>query len=142
MCAAWCKLLKGNIVRHTPILKEYLPIIELSEQKYAWVYAEIRTPQPPQKNKNKNKKTVKTTRYNWSLFVNCDIKNKYTITARDRLDTLQDISKRHSTQAESLLHSLEQGTRGSCFYVNFNKTEFMCFKHEGVISILSVRAQK
>ena len=29
-------------VRHTPLLNEYLPITELSQQRFAWVYTEIR----------------------------------------------------------------------------------------------------
>ena len=38
------------------------------------------------------------------------------------------------TQAEFLLHSLEQAARGINLYVNADKAEFMCFKQEGVVS--------
>ena len=31
------------------------------------------------------------------------------------------------TSAESLLHSLEQATGSNVFYVNANKTNFLCF---------------
>ena len=39
-------------------------------------------------------------------------------------------------QAESLLHSLEQAAGNIGFYMNTNKTEFVYFKQEGVISTL------
>ena len=41
------------------------------------------------------------------------------------------------TQAESLLHSLEQATEGIDFYVNADKTEYMCFNRKGNISTLN-----
>ena len=41
------------------------------------------------------------------------------------------------TQAESLLHSLEQAAAGIGLNVNANKTEFMSFKGEGAISSLN-----
>ena len=44
-------------------------------------------------------------------------------------------------QAKSLLHRLEQAAGGIGFYVNANKTEFMCFKHK-VISALSGKSLK
>ena len=34
------------------------------------------------------------------------------------------------TQAESLLHSLEQRAGGICLHVNTDKTEFMCFNQK------------
>ena len=40
-------------------------------------------------------------------------------------------------QTESLLHSLEQASRGTGLHVNANKTEYMCFKQEGAISTQS-----
>ena len=42
-----------------------------------------------------------------------------------------------SIQAESLLHNLKQAARGIVFYMNPDKTEFLCFKQGEVISILS-----
>ena len=39
------------------------------------------------------------------------------------------------TQAESLLHSLEQAARGIGLNMNSDKTEFMYFKQNGAISI-------
>ena len=41
-----------------------------------------------------------------------------------------------STQAESLLHSLEQAAGGIGIHVNADKTECMCFNQRGNISIL------
>ena len=41
------------------------------------------------------------------------------------------------TQAESLLHSLDQAARGIVLYTNINKTEFVYFKQNGAISTLS-----
>ena len=46
------------------------------------------------------------------------------------------------TQAESLLHSLEQAAGGIGLLVNVNKSELMYFKQEGVISIVSGRPLK
>ena len=46
------------------------------------------------------------------------------------------------SQAESLLHSLEQATGSSGFYVNVNKTEFMNFKQEGGLSTASGKPLK
>ena len=40
------------------------------------------------------------------------------------------------SQAESLLYYLVQTPGGSVFFVNANKTEFVCFTREGTISIL------
>ena len=45
-------------------------------------------------------------------------------------------------QTESLLHNLEQEEGGIGVYVNANKTEFMCFKLEGTISIFSCKPLK
>ena len=42
-----------------------------------------------------------------------------------------------SAQAESLLHSLDQTAGIISLHVNANKTEYMCFKWEGAISILN-----
>ena len=41
-----------------------------------------------------------------------------------------------AAQANSLLHSQEQTAEGIGLYVNANKTEYMCFKQKGAISIL------
>ena len=40
-------------------------------------------------------------------------------------------------QAESLLHNLVQATEGIGFYVNANKTEYVCFKVKEAVSTLS-----
>ena len=32
-------------VKYTPLLKEYLPITELSQQSFVWIYVEIRNKQ-------------------------------------------------------------------------------------------------
>ena len=42
------------------------------------------------------------------------------------------------TQAESLLHSLEQAARNICLYVNAEKTEYMYFNRVQAISTLNV----
>ena len=41
------------------------------------------------------------------------------------------------TQAETLLHSLEQAATGISFHVNAHKTEYMCFNRRGDISTLN-----
>ena len=41
------------------------------------------------------------------------------------------------TQAESLLHSLEQAAGGTGLHVNAEKTEYMCFNKKGDISTLN-----
>ena len=46
------------------------------------------------------------------------------------------------TQAESLLHSLEQSACGIGLDVNTDKMEFMCFNHRGNISTLNGRSLK
>ena len=46
------------------------------------------------------------------------------------------------TQAESLLHSLEQAAAGIGFHVNTDKTEYMCFNQTGDISTLNGRSLK
>ena len=40
-------------------------------------------------------------------------------------------------KVESSMHSLEQAAIGIGFYVDPNKTEFMCFKRKGAIFTLS-----
>ena len=47
-----------------------------------------------------------------------------------------------SVESKSLLHCLEQVAEAIGFYVNVNKTEFMCFKQEGAIFTLSVKILK
>ena len=42
-----------------------------------------------------------------------------------------------TTQAETLLHSLEQAAAGIGLYVNADKTEYMCFNQRGDISTLN-----
>ena len=46
------------------------------------------------------------------------------------------------SQAEYLLHRLEQAARGIGFYVNTYETVFMCFKHDQAISTLSGKLLK
>ena len=46
------------------------------------------------------------------------------------------------TQSESLLYSLGQAAGRIGLYVNVNKTEFMCFKQERVISTFSGKPLK
>ena len=40
------------------------------------------------------------------------------------------------------MHCLEQAARGIGFYMNADKTEFMCFKQDGAISTLSAKPLK
>ena len=68
-------------VRHTPLLKNCLPITELSRQK-------IR----PSQRRNASQ-TTKTAHYDWSLFNNRVISDKYTITLRNKFHSLQEISE-------------------------------------------------
>ena len=46
------------------------------------------------------------------------------------------------TQAESLLHCLEQAATGIGLYVNAHKTEYMCFTQRGDISAQKGRPLK
>ena len=45
-------------------------------------------------------------------------------------------------QAEYLLHSLEQAAKGTGFYMNSDKTEFMCFKYGSFPFILNNKPLK
>ena len=63
---------------HIPLLKDSLPIKELSQQRYVWALTGIWHKQP------------KTTHYNWSLLNNRNICNKYTITLRNKFDALHE----------------------------------------------------
>ena len=69
------------MVRHTPLLKEYLPITKSSQQRYAWVY---------------KLQIVKASQYDWFLLTNCDIRNQHMVTARNKFDTLQEASETYS----------------------------------------------
>ncbi len=46
------------------------------------------------------------------------------------------------TQAETLLHSLEQAAAGIGFHVNAHNTEYMCFNQTGDISTLNSSTMK
>ena len=59
-----------------------------------------------------------------------------TITDADCADDLV-LHSNTPTQAESLLHNLEQAAGCIGLYVNADKTEYMCFKQKGAISTLS-----
>ena len=48
----------------------------------------------------------------------------------------------NTTQAESLLHGLEQVTRGSDRYMNVDKTELMYLKQNGSIYSLNGKSMK
>ena len=63
------------------------------------------------------------------------------MTDSDKTDDLM-LFANTPTQAESLLHSLEQAAEGIDLYVNTNKTEFIYLKEEEAISTLSGRPRK
>ena len=63
------------------------------------------------------------------------------MTGADNVDD-QALLANTSTQAESLLRSLEQEIGGIDLSRNVNKIESMCFKHEGVISTFSGKPMK
>ena len=66
--------------RHTPLLKEYLPITESFQQS---LY--------------RNKKQIdKASQYDGFPLANSDISNQYSVTVRNKFDTLQETSERHS----------------------------------------------
>ena len=46
------------------------------------------------------------------------------------------------TQAESLLHSLEQAAGSIGLHVNANKTEYMCLNQKGGVCILNIGSLK
>ena len=50
--------------------------------------------------------------------------------------------KNTPTQAEAQLHRLEPAAGGISFYVNANKTEYICFKRKGADSTLSGKLLK
>ena len=74
-------------MRHSPLLKEYLPIIESSQQRFARVC------------RNKTL-TVKVPQYNWFSLTKSDMKNHYLVTVRNKFDTLQETSERHTPNDE------------------------------------------
>ena len=59
-----------------------------------------------------------------------------TITDMDYADDIVLLANT-PTQAETLLHSLEQAAAGIGFHVNAHKTEHMCFNQRGDISTLN-----
>ena len=62
-----------------------------------------------------------------------NLKNKRTGNYADDIALLANAS----TQAKTLLHSLEQAAAGIGLHVNAHKTEYMCFNQRGDISILN-----
>ena len=64
-----------------------------------------------------------------------------TITGADYADDLVLLANT-PTQAKSLLHCLEQATRGTGLSVNSNKTKFMCFNQDGAITLLNGKPLK
>ena len=64
-----------------------------------------------------------------------------TLTDADYTDNVNFLANIIS-QANSCLHSLEQGIGGIGFHINASKTKFICFKQEGAISILCGRLLK
>ena len=64
-----------------------------------------------------------------------------TVTDADYADNLAPLTNTPA-QVKSLLHSQEQPARGIGLYLDTNKTEFMYFKREGDICILSGRPLK
>ena len=59
----------------------------------------------------------------------------------DYADVLEPLANT-PTQAESLLHSLEQVARGISLFMNSDKTEFICFKQNRAISTLNGKLLK
>ena len=49
--------------------------------------------------------TAKTTHYDWSLLNNWDISDKYTITLRNKFDTLQEISETLNDKYENFINA-------------------------------------
>ena len=66
--------------------------------------------------------TLKKMKYKWYPAEN--------ITAADSVDDQVRLVNTPA-QAESLLHSLEQSTKGIGLYMNSDKTDFMCFNQDG-----------
>ena len=67
-------------MKHISLLKEYLLITELSQQRYTRAYAGMT-------------QTAQTTHYDWSSHNNIDISNKYMVTVRNKFNTLLKISE-------------------------------------------------
>ena len=64
-----------------------------------------------------------------------------TITDADYADNIALLANA-PTQAETLLHSLEQAAQGIALHVNAHKTEYICFNQAGDISTLKGSALK
>ena len=64
--------------RHIPLSKVCPPIIDLSRQRYDWDYEGMKP---------------KKLHYDWSLPNNKDIRDKYTLTLRNKFNALQEISE-------------------------------------------------
>ena len=64
---------------------------------------------------------------------------RYLTETKTSVDYADDLTLLANTpdKTESLLHKLENTTGGTCTHVNTNITEYMCFKWEWAISILS-----
>ena len=79
-----------------------------------------------------------------SLTLNEERSRQYpveTIIDEDYVDELVLLTNT-PVQAECMLHSLKQAARGIGLHVNSNKTEFMCFNQNGVISTLNDKPLK
>ena len=70
--------------------------------------------------KGKKQMIPRTNHYRHSLY------RRHTAMANPCAARIQ-LGSMPSTQAESSLHSLAQGAGCICFYVNVDKTEYMCF---------------
>ena len=68
-------------MRHTPLLKEYLLIIELSLQRFTQVFTEIRHKQLTEPHSPS------------------DIRNHYRVSIRNKFDKLQETSEKHTLNA-------------------------------------------
>ena len=100
------------IVRHSPFLKEYFLMKKLFQKRFIWV----------QRNK---KQTVKSTHYDWSSLTNSDIRNQYIVTMRNKFDTHQETSERHTqnedyenfvtTHIEAVIKSILIKPRAKCW---------------------------
>ena len=53
------------------------------------------------------KQIIKTTRYEWSSLTKRNISNKYSVTVRNKFNTLQDISERHTPEKKIVSANIE-----------------------------------
>ena len=82
--STWLFRYDSSYNRHTTTLKEYLTGTEMSKKNWLSL-------------RRNKKKTAKASRYDWSSLNNRDISYQCTVTVRNKFETLQEISEKHTS---------------------------------------------